>query len=140
MAKATGIHEHWGREWSLWSTGPHDLNCSAQLTSVVQRYIAQQNENEWYQYVNPVSRLLTPFLHFTEAQQYHNGNDVLAATDGSVKHSKELMGAGFSFTYTNDNVHQGSRCCAVGGDLLSLCAEAAELDLLLDNTASDCKL
>eukprot|EP00961_Rhodomonas_salina_P165475 2229423-Rhodomonas_salina.1 len=50
------------------------------------------------------------------------------------------MGAGFVFSDDNNDEHVGSHNCAVGGDLSSLRAEAAALDLLLDSTDQQRKL
>eukprot|EP00961_Rhodomonas_salina_P204834 2764871-Rhodomonas_salina.2 len=122
---------------SLWAAGPRDADRTARLSSVVHEYVAPETEEDWFQSTNARSALLTPFFHFTEARGYLDCDHVLAATDGSVKRSDKTMGAGFVFAATNDAAHQGSHCCAVGGDLSSLRAEAVALDLLLDNTASD---
>eukprot|EP00961_Rhodomonas_salina_P200533 2705220-Rhodomonas_salina.2 len=122
---------------SLWAAGPRDADRTARLSGVVHEYVAPETEDDWFLSTNARSALLTPFFHFTEEPGYMDGDHVLATTDGSVKQSDETMGAGFAFAATNDAAHQGSHCCAVGGDLSSLRAEAVALDLLLDNTASD---
>eukprot|EP00961_Rhodomonas_salina_P055077 740028-Rhodomonas_salina.1 len=79
-------------------------------------------------------------IYHTEGRQYLHGQHVLAATDGSVKRSEDQMGAGFVFAETNDPHHHGAHHCSVGGDLSSLRAEAAALDLLLDHTDESAKL
>eukprot|EP00961_Rhodomonas_salina_P018334 246432-Rhodomonas_salina.1 len=110
--------------------------------SVLADYLSASTEADWLDETDISHAGVGQFQYNTEGCKYLHWAHVLAATDGSVKRKHNLMGAGFVFLDDSDNndEHVWSHNCAVGGDLSSLRAEAAALDLLLDCTDQQWKL
>eukprot|EP00961_Rhodomonas_salina_P264538 3575534-Rhodomonas_salina.1 len=131
-----------GQGATLWMTGPRDFDRLQRVKATAVGYEKDITEQDWLADLNPADNCIRHFQFHTEGRAYLYGDHVLAATasDGSVKQSTQRMRAGFVFAETNDESHRGSDNCFVGGDLASLRAEAAALDMLVDRTVDDSKL
>eukprot|EP00961_Rhodomonas_salina_P039311 528429-Rhodomonas_salina.1 len=117
--------------------GSRDLEHINNLLSAASSFTLDATEEEWIDCGPILSSGRDLFLRRVEARHYDNGTHVLAATDGSVRQSDGRMGAGCVFADMNDELHQGSHNCAVGGEASSLRAEAVAMDLLLYHTEPD---
>eukprot|EP00961_Rhodomonas_salina_P072501 974269-Rhodomonas_salina.4 len=129
-----GFIQTGGTGAQIFTTGPRDMERIQRLLSLGTGFDRAATEDEWVLDFQVASSRLDLFLQSVEASSYEFGDHVLAATDGSVRQSDGMMGAGCMFAVTNDEPHQGSHNCSVSWEAASLRAEAVALDLLLDHT------